>query len=46
MVLEMRTSIPIVNIEPETARLIIKRFGGKIIYEPEWDPNAGDVITH
>jgi hypothetical protein len=43
MVLESRVIIPIVNIEPETARLIIKRFGGRIVSEPEFDPNAGDV---
>lgn len=35
---------PIVNREPWTARLIIRHYGGKIVSEPSFDPNAGDVI--
>jgi len=43
-VLELNDVKPIVNIEPWTARVLIDSLGGKIVSEPEFDPNAGDVI--
>ena len=34
---------PSVNLEPWLARMLITAFDGKIIEEPPWDPNIGDV---
>jgi hypothetical protein len=35
---------PIVNRQPWTARLIVGHYGGRIVSEPAFDPNLGDVI--
>jgi hypothetical protein len=43
--LYLYTVKPIVNVEPWVARLIIKFFGGEIVSEPAFDPNAGDVVS-
>ena len=34
---------PPVNVEPWAARVIVNELGGKIVKEPPFDPNAGDV---
>jgi hypothetical protein len=36
---------PVVNGEPWLARLLIDHFTGRIIDEPEFDPDAGDVTA-
>jgi hypothetical protein len=46
IVLGVQINLPIVNREPWTARVIIKWFGGEIISEPEFDPDAGDVVSN
>ena len=43
ILLYLHTVKPIVNREPWTARLLTKFFGGTILSEPAFDPNAGDV---